>query len=398
MSEKEEEYSEKSQSEEEERQKKSKKKKGKSTNKNKGNYDAGTISEVGYQQGNYQMQPQNNQYSNPVMYADPNQQMMMQQMPQQQMMMQQPMMVQQQPVMMVPQQQMMVQQPMMMVPQMPAGMIVYGGMQLMQVGDPLAELLNYPSVSINQKFELIEVLTGCETPNEYIVIGESGGYQQLLFNIREHASCECLTCCPGKYRELSLDLNSVAMADPTGGFSRTNLASYYKECTFGKVMCPICCRQDMVQLNGGTDLQSAKSSIRVMDNPFTFCDFQVNVLGDAGEVIYTLDADCCQCGIFCKKLCGKCTEVDFNIFKGDTKEIVGNIHKKFNCASVFTDQDFYQLTFPPDCTVENRIKLIFATVFIDYLYYEDNSDKEESSGRRRRGGYGRRYGGRRHRY
>ena len=81
--------------------------------------------------------------------------------------------------------------------------------QFQFVDDPMALLLTAKSASIKQRFELFEVITGCETNNQYYVSTIDGeGNKKYLFKAKENSSCFCRNCCPGSSREFNLDLKN----------------------------------------------------------------------------------------------------------------------------------------------------------------------------------------------
>lgn len=253
-------------------------------------------------------------------------------------------------------------------------MINYGGLQLVPVMDPIQEIMNFPEVMINQKFEILEFLTGCQVPNEYIIIGMANGLEKLLFQVNEEASCCCLCYCPGFNRTMNLHLNTVAF---TGGTSaRTTRDSYHQDCSCGVMCCPKCVRPQMFKLVGGTSPETANGQNIAFRNPWSCCDYVIEVYGDSGEVVYTIRGDCCQCGILCRSTCGRCSDVTFNIYKGTTEEVVGTITKSFKCVSIISDADFYHLTFPPDANAEMRVKLCLANIYLDYCYYENKGERK----------------------
>lgn len=161
----------------------------------------------GIQSGGYQPEKVNNA-SPPV--ADPNQQYYAQQ-GQPQMMYQQPMY--QQPIYQQPtyNQPVVYQQAgyqaVMGTPGMSGQMMAP---QFQFVEDPMALLLSAKSASIKQRFELFEVITGCETNNQYYVSTIDGeGNKKYLFKAKENSSCCCRNCCPGSSREFNLDLRRI---------------------------------------------------------------------------------------------------------------------------------------------------------------------------------------------
>ena len=88
-----------------------------------------------------------------------------------------------------------------------------GGMQMPMVQfvqDPMALLATAKKASVKQKFEFFEVITGCESANQYYVSCEDNeGNKRYLFKAKENSSWCCRNCCSGASREFDLDMKRV---------------------------------------------------------------------------------------------------------------------------------------------------------------------------------------------
>ena len=343
----------------------------------------------GIQGGNYQLEKDNNA-SPPV--ANPNQQMYYAQPGQPQIVYQQP--VYQQPIYQQPIYNQPVQpvlypqagyQPVMVQSGMPVQMAVP---QFQFVDDPMALLLTAKSASVKQRFELFEVITGCETNNQYYVSTIDGeGNKKYLFKAKENSSCFCRNCCPGSSREFNLDLRRITYTSQ-GQEKKVDFAKFERP-----FKCTCCClnRPEMTgKLVGPQSVPLGKVS-----EPCTVCDPIIKVHTKNNAVAYTITCDCCQCGFCCRNsLIGRCSVVKFDIFSGSsiTEKPTGHIIKKGKgLESAIGDADFYNITFPPEASPEDKVLLIGAVIMIDYLYYEDKDD--DSTHHRR---HGRGYGGMHH--
>ena len=71
-------------------------------------------------------------------------------------------------------------------------MYMQGGMQIPMVQfvqDPMALLATAKKASVKQKFEFFEVITGCESANQYYVSREDNeGNKRYLFKAKENSS------------------------------------------------------------------------------------------------------------------------------------------------------------------------------------------------------------------
>jgi hypothetical protein len=93
------------------------------------------------------------------------------------------------------------------------------------IKEPLSELKNIPKVVIQQKVELLETLTGCETPNRYHVYGHyPNGTVSYLFKCKEESSFWSRNCLsadarPFLMRIKLMDLNCYTVDDFANSFA-----------------------------------------------------------------------------------------------------------------------------------------------------------------------------------
>ena len=242
------------------------------------------------------------------------------------------------------------------------------------VQDPMALLATAKKASVKQKFEFMEVVTGCESPNQYYVSCEDQeGNKRYLFKAKENSSWCCRNCCDGASREFDLDMKRVEYTS-LGQEKKVNFAKFSRpfKCT-----CCCCNRPEMT----GKLLDSPTPNLGKVAEQCTVCDPMIQIFNKSNVQAYTITCDCCQCGYCCRNsLLGRCSEVNFEIFSGASTDgkPAGKIFKKVKgVQSAVGDADFYTITFPPEANPEDKVMLIGATIMIDYLYYEDKDDSDQ---------------------
>lgn len=130
--------------------------------------------------------------------------------------------------------------------------------------------------------------------------------------------------------------------------------------------------------------KSTNQKIGRVYEPFKCCDPTLQIFNGAEQLKYTIVANCCQCGFFCKN----CAETRFEIFskfsQNDNSTPVGSITKKYSgfTKEFFTDADNFEIFFPDDATPEDKLMIIGTTLMIDYRHFEDNGNQK---GRKRYG-------------
>lgn len=108
---------------------------------------------------------------------------------------------------------------------------------------------------------------------------------------------------------------------------------------------------------------------------------------------YSVEIPYCQCGFMCRSnVCGKCSEVIGNIYKeNDLTHPVGTFKKLENCVQeMVSDANSFEIIFPTDATVGDKLNILATVILIDYRYYESNASSNQKSSRRSRGGSRRR--------
>ena len=259
----------------------------------------------------------------------------------------------------------------------------YRGELMKLVPDVLAEVMKAKDVIIEQKIELMEALTGCETPNRYNVFYiDNDGQKKFLLKCKEESGWFCRNCVPSSNRPFYLKMFHVKSSSPNAD-NKQLIADFERPfmCT-----CLCCCRPQMDGYFKGeiSDSIPEKKSMmkRIGQNgsigkviePFS-CGPTIKIYGNDKKVRWKVYGEYCQCGFWARDISvGKCYEVDFPIYDCDDtdKKPVGNIHKIFKGLSeLISDSDVFVLTFPKKADAIERLMLIGSVIMIDYRFYED---------------------------
>ena len=255
----------------------------------------------------------------------------------------------------------------------------YRGELMKLVPDIMKEILKAEEVIIEQKIELMESLTGCETPNRYNVyyIDKSGQKIFLLKN-KEESGWFCRNCIPSNNRPFFLKMFHLKNYNPSEE-NKELIADFERPfmCT-----CLCFCRPQMDGYFKGENPPKKNSDNKIGSNgkmgkvvePFS-CGPTIKIYGNNNKVKYTIYGEYCQCGFWARDISvGKCYEVDFPIYDGDktSGRPVGNVHKIFKGLSeLISDSDAFLLTFPKKADAIDRLMLLGSVIMIDYRFYED---------------------------
>ena len=252
----------------------------------------------------------------------------------------------------------------------------YRGELMKLVPDILNELKQTDEVIIEQKIELMETLTGCETPNRYNVFYiDKTGQKKFLLKCKEESGWFCRNCVPSNSRPFYLKMFHIKGSTPNEE-NKQLVADFERPFT---CTCFCCCRP---QMDGFFKLDPEKKSSKIGRNgtigkviePFS-CGPTMKIFGSDGKIKWKIYGEYCQCGFWARDISvGKCYEVDFPIYEGDdeSKAPVGNVHKIFKGLSeLINDSDVFVLNFPKKADPIERIMLIGSVIMIDYRFYED---------------------------
>ena len=266
----------------------------------------------------------------------------------------------------------------------------YRGELMQLVPDVFKELMNNTEVVVEQKIELLEILSGCETANRYnVYLLDKNKTKKFLFKCKEESSWCCRNCVPSDNRSFILRMIHIKNSNKKTDYKKT-IADFERpfKCTCCCLWRPIMTAyyhdesKNKKRKRGQNKEEKEANKIRSqhlmgrVEELFT-CSPELHVYGENGEIRWKIMGEYCQCGFCCRHFSlGKCYEVDFWIYDAQadpkTSKPVGNIHKVFKGLSeLITDSDAFILTFPKKATPIERLMLVGSVIMIDYRYYEE---------------------------
>ena len=224
--------------------------------------------------------------------------------------------------------------------------------------------------------EILEVVTGCETGNKYIVFergnqGRPRGREMLM--CREYSSCCAKQCTASSCRPFKMRV--------------FNLWNHEAKCLEMERDCQltVCCfNRPSMQVyhteNGAKDYLG-----RIVDN-WDCCNYSFDIQDTANRTIFYIEAACTQCGLWCKCPCSGCERVVFDVYRGKKQKSLGTplvkYGKKSCLKNLISDADNFSMPYPAGSNFEERSLLLAAVLFIDYMMFE------ASPGRRKEGAAG----------
>lgn len=253
-----------------------------------------------------------------------------------------------------------------------------GGYAYQIVQEPMQVLAEAQSAFVKQQTELFEMLSGYEMPNCYdVFVKNSVGAVCHLFRAKECSGCCQRQFCNSESRAFKLRFKHVTapgmqvaddFLDDFGVFDRPFACTCY------------CC--DRPKMTGYYKSVENGEQFGQITEPCTYCNPLFLITTGDRTPSYQIHCDCCQCGMMCRKnICGVCSEVIFGIYPAEvtdfnSQNMVGQVKKISKGAmELFSDADSYQITFPMECSPEEKLLIIGTTMMIDYRYFEQTQNK-----------------------
>ncbi|CAG9855392.1 unnamed protein product [Phyllotreta striolata] len=244
----------------------------------------------------------------------------------------------------------------------------YGGPITNQPGGPAGGWMNMPQgipncppgleyltmidqLLVQQKVEVLEALTGFETQNKFTVKNNLG---QKVFYAVEDSDCLTRNCC-----------------GPLRPFDMKILDNYKNEVMHlhRPLACDSCCFPCCLQ---SMEVSAPPGSIcgTVEQEWSLFCP-SFALKNASGDTVLRIEGPLCTWSI--------CGDVEFKIMSGDGAVQVGKISKQWSglMREMFTDTDYFGITFPMDLDVRMKAVMLGACFLIDAMFFE-TSQKNNS--------------------
>ena len=129
--------------------------------------------------------------------------------------------------------------------------------------DPLLVLSQMETVEIRQELEIFEILTGCETPNRYNVLGKTNNGQLVyLFKCKEDSSCCDRSFCSPNSRPFKMNIKHIT--NKTIYESGSSFENYFA--FFDRPYKYTCCNSNRPFLNGYYNKNYNTNYVPIGDN------------------------------------------------------------------------------------------------------------------------------------
>lgn len=210
----------------------------------------------------------------------------------------------------------------------------------------LEYLTTVSSLFVQQKIEMLELITGFETENKYTIKNQSG---EKIYYAKEQSEC-CERQCCGPLRSFDLKIMDAGKNE----IIHLNRPLACDSCCFP------CCLQTMEVSAPPGNL------IGTIEQQWSFWTPKFVIKDAVGNIVLRIKGPCCTFGL--------CTDVNFKVLSKDGEVQVGKISKKWSgtAREYFTDADFFGVSFPMSLDVKMKAVMLGAVFLIDMMYFESN--------------------------
>lgn len=202
---------------------------------------------------------------------------------------------------------------------------------------------------ISQKIELVEAFVGFETNNKYAIKNNLG--QKVYFAIEDNDCCTRNCCGPMRPFDMKIMDNF-----------RNEVIHLNRPLACDSCCCPCWLQSMEVSSPPGTVIGS-------IEQEWFICQPRYAIKNAAGDVVLRIRGPVCTLSL--------CCEAEFNVYSPDGETKVGEIVRQWPglAREVFTDSDYFGISFPMDLDVKIKAVLIGACFLIDFMFFEKSGNR-----------------------
>ncbi|KAF2883007.1 hypothetical protein ILUMI_23145 [Ignelater luminosus] len=204
---------------------------------------------------------------------------------------------------------------------------------------------------VHQKVELLEAFTGFETANKYTIKNSLG---QKVYYAVEESDCLTRNCC-GPLRPFGMKI--------LDNFSN-QIIHLHRPLACDSCFFPCCLQSMEVSAPPGT-------IVGTVEQDWSICCPAFSIKNPTGDTVLRIEGPFCTMSI--------CGDVEFKVMSADGSTQVGKISKQWSglMREMFTDADYFGITFPMDLDVRMKAVMLGACFLIDAMFFEKSQNKEE---------------------
>ena len=255
------------------------------------------------------------------------------------------------------------------------------------IEDPMALFAGAEKVYLDQFYKLSDLFVICplyfnyRISLEYCTSKNDASKREYsayhLFNTKEISPLCSHNCCPNQSREIDINIFNFIVDSKGKERQIQKFISLKKKFRCAVSCLCACCSRPTFTVETLTEEIGKIIEIR------TTCDPIIHVEDINDDVIYTITTKCSNCGYCLRDQCcdaRKCAVCQF-IIEDDKGNNVGTITKDHRSGKkVKPDYDQLVVTYPPECSCQNKVLLMCSALVIEYLYFQNMSNTKRCNG------------------
>lgn len=203
---------------------------------------------------------------------------------------------------------------------------------------------------VHQKVELLEALTGFETNNKFTVKNSIG--QKVYYAVEDNDCCTRNCCGPLRPFEMKILDNY-----------RNQIIHLHRPLACDSCCFPCCLQSMEVSAPPGT-------IVGYIEQEWSLCRPCFVIKNPSQDVVLRIEGPVCRFSF--------CGDIEFHVLNRDGDRKVGKISKQWSglLREMFTDSDYFGITFPMDLDVRIKATLLGACFLIDAMFFEKSGNQE----------------------
>ena len=120
---------------------------------------------------------------------------------------------------------------------------------------------------------------------------------------------------------------------------------------------------------------------KVVDE-FSCCDHVFTVFDAQDKLRFTIQANCCQCGLVCKGPCQSRQRVEFKLWSGNMEKFEGmmvKLGKKNTLKNMVSSADNFSISWPQITDWKEKALLLASILLIDFMMFEEKDDQRNAA-------------------
>lgn len=226
-------------------------------------------------------------------------------------------------------------------------------------------------IFVKQKFDILEAMTGCDTPNRYYVFEQNaagGAKKKKVFKCKEKSSWCSRTYLSSDCKPFDMEIKKCFKDEDYD--NEEVVIKLEREC-----QCTCYCFNRPTMKVFVTERGQKIYVGKVVDS-WDCCNYSYTVYDSSDQVRFFIKASCCQLGFCCKCPCEPCEKIEFDLWSGDKEKPEAPILKlgTGSCLkNAVGSADNFSVTFPMAATWQDKTLLLASVLMIDFMQFEEKN-------------------------